>query len=643
MPFPLMQGSRRLRSLILLLLVVICLWLGLHSSIRSSHQISIDANFDIVRARKGFRDPIYSKWPESGQDTDANLAAYWKQLSNTSPKELESPHANFDLEPRIYKKTKWMVNAKKALRRKLHDEGSRLDDSHVQDLEVHFRREAYVVSQLEQNFVDHVRHLRIVGKLFLHKSPELKKLLTKNSRAVMKTLIPWLKDPDLLFDELMSTTKDETGVLITVSKHSQLSTQLDRVARLIRVLRLQENELPIQIAFSGENTIPAKTQDFLLKVASTDYDKAGLNTGSSFPKQTLSFINIDKFIRPGTAITDNLVYFVAIIFSNFRNVAVINSQTIPMTKIAPFFENEQFLSEGVYFFKDRPSLSKPEPFPPGFFEINELVNRYAAVSAREASLFHLQVPKKTHTKRVTDLGFRQLLDPSMAIFSKDKAFSGLIISSILPLHSVLKPKYDISTQLNPELIWLGQELAGTCSYVPFNPFFASAPGVPTPPENLPEGTLSQEICSSSWSQVSGDDKSLIYVTSHQLENRVLAPFKAAVRRKLTVQNKNLNGESELDDSLARDTVDKNLLYIKAVLQPVSVEKAHINNEGQPFVSSEPKDEFGSANDYWCAYDIVGSINSANRGLVYDYKEADSHKFLTYLNVWVQDPELEIID
>ncbi|OBA17972.1 hypothetical protein METBIDRAFT_80081 [Metschnikowia bicuspidata var. bicuspidata NRRL YB-4993] len=629
-------NRRMLRLVALLIALGLCIALGLQSSRSSPKDTSIEAaeNFDIVKARRSFRAPAFHNWPEEHPDVAKNSAKFWKRLLDTPVSQL----------PRIYKQSKWIIQAKKKLRRTLHDQGLRINDGHTERLLHEFRKESMLVSLLEQYFVDHVRNLRIFGKYIstISAPPEFR---SKKSKAVIQYLFPWLKSDDRIFEELLVTKANGNGILITILSDSKISTQINRVARLIRVLRVQGNKLPIQIAFAGSKTISQERLDLLTKAAESDIngyltDENTVDLNIVYAKQTITFLNVNQFIGEGVVVTDNLIYSLAVIFSDFENLVVLLPQTIPMTtNLTSLFDSKKFQSQGMLFFKDRPLLdSKPNPFPPGFFEVNELVNKFAAVDPKESLIFGFKSPIKTHTNRVTEYGFQRLLDPSMAVFNKQKSLLGLFLSSVFPFHSILKPKYDISNRFNPELLWLGQELAGTCDYVHFNRFYASAPGVLTPIENRPAESYAEELCSSSWSQISGDNESLLYVTSHQLENRKIPQFVAAVQEKLTTTNVIGFGEVESDDSLAQQTVSKNIMYIRDVLQPIPVEKPLINKEGQPFLPVKHVSDFGTVNDYWCSYDVVGSVSEGNRGLVYKHKKKDIERFLKYLNMWLLDPE-----
>ncbi|GEQ68286.1 hypothetical protein JCM33374_g1953 [Metschnikowia sp. JCM 33374] len=90
--------------------------------------------------------------------------------------------------------------------------------------------------------------------------------------------------------------------------------------------------------------MPLKTQAFLTRVATSDshsyisaLDEVELDSYVEYPKQTLSFLEVDQFVRSGITVTDNTMYFVAAMFCDFKNMVIMNSQTIPMVDNLFFF------------------------------------------------------------------------------------------------------------------------------------------------------------------------------------------------------------------------------------------------------------------------------------------------------------------
>ena len=76
------------------------------------------------------------------------------------------------------------------------------------------------------------------------------------------------------------------------------------------------------------------------------------------------------------------------------------------------------------------------------------------------------------------------------------------------------------TKTKMDYLWLGQYISGINEQIIFNFNYAIMPGILTPSQNLPKDLIEcLEICSSSWGQLSDiDDISLLYITSHQLQN-----------------------------------------------------------------------------------------------------------------------------
>lgn len=606
---------------------------------------------DLLLARPTFVPFLYEPW--DGRDAAKGLGhtcnAYWAQLQTSG----FSVDSDFQFEPRIYDKHKWMIKAKKELRRKLHKlTGVRFGAEHVKQLEEQFLSDTHTVNVLEQTFVHHTAHMRVLGQcLFGPAGPHIN-TDDDASHKLLASLLPWWNGQNLVD---AASGLHGSGIVVALMPDSPAGLQVDRVARLIRVLRVQGNKLPVHVVYAGQNPVRNSHQAFLIDLATSENTivlpsrEEGVEHTSkdhTYSPFKVLFADMSEHVAEGTKIDCNLMVSLAGIFSPFEDTILLNSQVIPLaTNLEAYFADEGYKAQGMLYFKNKPSLdNKVEPFPMGFFEANELVNEYARVNGMEEEFFNLRYPKDLHTSWVTTLGFRNLLDPSLMVLNKRKTLPGLLMSSILPLHQVLLPKYALGSKLNPDLMWLGQELAGNCDYVHFNRNFASIAGVVTPPQNRPPGSQASEICSSSWSQIESETGQLLYVTTHQLENRVMSSFVQSSRAKLTVfagdapESDDTESSPGGDDSLAVETVDKNILYIKSAIQPIARPKPIVNNDREPAASCLTVLDFGSVTDYWCAYDIVGNRDLPNKGTVYHFEPQTSQTYLFYLDTWLQDPE-----
>lgn len=630
------RKRRRLRLAGLGVFLIVVTYYLIHSRTAAQPSDGLLPDFNIEETRRDFQRPIIHEWSKSTETrgVEANCKAYFKYLKQY-PRLTRPPGGGFDFEPRIYRKKKWMINAKKHLRRLLHEKGEKWSNDYLPFLEEKYAKDMAKISQFERFFVEQMSFLRVLGRCALHEYDSYVDFKDQASRKVLASLIPWYQPPTGENIDLLATLRSKPeharGIVIPILPGTAIELQTDNVKRLLRVLRFQKNPLPVEIIYSGKATLSEAQKYTFLEAAGASQDKN---------KQNIEFRDVEVHVAPKIKVHSNLMLALAAIFNSFEDFIVLTHQVIPTAEsLESLFEDRAFQEQGMLFFKGRPLVDdRPNPFPPGFFEVNELINVFAGVDSRESKVFDLEAPRRSHTKWVSDLGFTKLLDPSLLVFNKRKTLSGLVMSSILPFHDILTPKFQLSSAFNPDLIWLGQELAGTCNFVNFNQYFASAPGVLTPPENLPETQMARELCSSSWSQIYNDK--LFYVTTHQLENRVLPDFAPAVRDRLLVKIpespfvSKLKQKNVKDDSLAKATVDKNILFIKSVLQPMAADGPQVNRNGEPFTPTNQIADFGSSNNYWCSYDIVGSIDSPSRGLIYDFEEKDTERFLGYMEAWL---------
>lgn len=671
----------RLRATVLttvLVLLVVGVFYSQRSLLSSTKVQHID--IDLIRARKSFTNPIYQKWVTSDRLAKLlleNCILYFNEFQSGS---TDVPTFNdlllYKFTPLIYKKSKWIAEEKKHYRRALREKGIQIDDFHMHILENRFNEEIRKLSQFELAFARNSASLRLFGKCYL---TEATKLDDRSCKQITSRLLPALlgKFPSIESWE-SNVVKDDAakqcvvksikekmkgkGIVIPLLPQQDTAKQTLLIARLIQVLRVSQNTLPIEIIYVEEGEINKERKNTLINAARAltlrlpasikNYMEAyGILLTLELPQQDIRFVNLRPALSKDVPLTDSLAWIFSTVFNSFEEIILLSAHTIPLLEnLASLFDNEEYAKLGTFFFKHRSLLSyKPHKFPAGFFEVNNLVNDYGGPQNEDFKYFELSKPKQLGTKWVRDLGFTKLLDPSMAVINKKKTLPGLLLATTLPFYNFLQPKYGFIGELNPEILWLGIEMAG--GNVHFNKNFAAIAGVLTPPQNTPPGMLSRELCSSSWAQIHEDgDADLVYATSNQLENKVLPEFASAVYNKLatTFQKEpveNANGDKPqqgaVDDELVLQTVKKNLLFVDTVLQPVAVEKPDAQDNDEPSSPWYHIEKFGSADDYWCAYDIIGSIELLSRGVLINYNEKITTRLLFLLDVWLQTPQAHL--
>lgn len=670
--------GHRLRSIVLTILLLVLGAIVLSSQRQSEPHVEY-GHIDLVRARKSFTNPIYQKWASSDRLSKTileNCVLYFNEFQSTKSNiptfhDLLSHRFN----PLIFKKAKWIAEEKKHYRRVLRDKGIQLDESHMQVLNNRFNEETNRLSQFEQAFAENSASLRLFGKCYLTENTNLD---DRSCTHITSRLLPafsgklpsiesWESNvvkEDVAKQCVVKIIKDKMkgkGIVIPLLPSEDAGKETQLVARLIHVLRALQNSLPIEIIYVEKGEISKGRKDLLINAARSltlkmpsslkkyleayDYPQT-----LELPQQDIRFINLRPAISKNVPLTDSLAWVLSTLFNSFEEMILLSPHTIPLLEnLELLFNNVDYIKSGTFFFKHRSLLTyKPYKFPNGFFEVNSLVNDYGGPQVSDLKYFQLPKPNQLTTNWIREFGFTKLLDPSMVVINKKKALPGLILASTLPFYNFLQPKYDFSKDLNPEILWLGIEMAA--GNVHFNKNSAAIAGVLTPPENTPAGRMSRELCSSSWAQIyEENDFSMVYITSHQLENRVLPDFAAAVYEKLTPnlkkepsqKNKESNTEEgrSFDDPLVLQTVKRNLLYIETALQPVAIEKPEVKDNDEPSSPWSHFEGFGSSDDYWCAYDIVGSIDLTSRGLLINYNDKIVSRHLFLLDVWQQTPQL----
>lgn len=667
----------RLRTLLLTVILAVLIVTSTYSHRKSPQNLQLQ-DFDVVAARKTFRDPIYSKWANSdrlAKSVKDNCVLYFNEFQSWSTKKdtyLFEDLLLYEYSPLLFKKLKWLAEEKKKYRRQLRLQGIQFDENHMRALEQKYVSDLVKLSKFEKGFVQHVASLRVFGQCFLAQDVHIDDLLCSH---ISSRLLPWLLGKSPLIESWESNVvkEDEArqcvarlllgkmkgrGIVIPLFPKQNTAKQTMLVARLLQTLRAKGNTLPIEIVYVEEREINQQRKEMLINAARSRNAKLPASVKSymethdlqnvDLPQQNIRFVNLRPAISKNVAVTDSLVWTLSTIFNSFEEMIVLSAQTIPLLEdLELLFENEDYRENGNFLFKQRSLMNlKPHKFPSGFFEVNSLVNEYCSVLAEDHKYFEMPQPKFGATRRVRDQGFVKMLDPLMVVLNKKETLPGLLMASALTFYTFLQPKYDFTGNANIESLWLGIEMTG--GHVHFNKNYAAAVGVLTPPENTPPESVSRELCSSSWAQVyETDDYTLVYATSHQLENKVLPEFAPAVAEKLTAKKgkqtgeKNENPEKQdgLDKSGVSNLVKHNLLHIQLALLPIAIDQQETYSVTEPNVPWRLIESFGSADDYWCAYDVVGTPKLPNRGIIIDYNNKVISRYLFLFDVWMQAPQV----
>lgn len=484
------------------------------------------------------------------------------------------------------------------------------------------------------------------------------------------------------------------GIIITIfpSSGTKRLNQIENISRLIKVLRGLKNKLPIEIMYMNQDLsnaeknilieasrtevsgLPDSFNDYfnILKIKEPDFHDAEFHfqTSLHYPKQELWFVDMtslkNKQGHPLVAKSykfnsPTFIQMLSTVFNSFEEFVALSQHAIPLIENFGdyLFEMESYKEYGLKLFKNPSHYQlRARRFEPGFHEITNLVKHYMMPNKYDQKVFGMNQRSKKilfDTNRILEEYFNSLIDPTIMVFNKLKVMNGLLLSCNLQLYSILSSRFHTPKgELNSEFVWLGQEISGTNIKLNFNRHYGVAAGVMTPPQNKPTDlvTLSGELCSSSWAQLDDrDDFTMIYITSHQLQNWLYEglSFQSAIEEKFTVyetkfidniftnnENATKTSVKVADRELYDDTFGKNPLYIDTAMNPsVIKEPAVIEDATEPNQAWLQIEEFASYKGYpyWCSYDVVGSARLNLRGKLIHYNEMLKARYRFILDVW----------
>lgn len=455
------------------------------------------------------------------------------------------------------------------------------------------------------------------------------------------------------------------GIVIPILPSQFRKQQIEEIQGLIRVLRANKNTLPIQIVYRKED-LNQDEMNLLISSARTEIRRFPYSyewfhkteygedvevkfmSSRDYPKQDLWFVDTSGILnekqhphirRSPLFVTHTFAITLAAIFNSFEEYILLLSSSILLKQdIQSTFNDPEYLKYGLRFFKSRSDYdSKQRKSPPGFRELSSLIRGYLMPSKEDCKIFGLHERSgDSPSSRIFDHDFQLLQDPTVMVINKSKVLSGLLLSANLQLYPLLHGRFPVAKEeVNPEYFWLGQEIAGTNAKVNFNQPSAVVAGIQTPLQNrdFKLVTASHEMCSSSWAQLDPQDESqLMYVTSHQLENYYLGriTFRQDIALKYTSKEKVLKEqedgtrvEVEEENTNTVEKLDRNPLFMEEIFRPIDLLKPIIEEDyREPRQSWYKQSNFGHDNDHplWCAYDIVGSPNIQERGLIIPISE-----------------------
>lgn len=280
------------------------------------------------------------------------------------------------------------------------------------------------------------------------------------------------------------------------------------LARLIRVLRALNNQLPIQIIIRANFTKQARD---IITTAAHESMEAMINSSSDmgfvlpdvdlieqckkyncqYPVQQITFNNIKSLTRERKLFATYNNKLIALAFSSFKEVILMDADTVPLVEIEKFFQSEEYQSTSTYFFKDRSLRDTNDYLETNFFQ-----NLFPLNDDSLDKLFDIPILDKQGENFLNNnylRGYRHYQEAGVLAIDKSKHYLGILM--LLPL-GVWKEPVKTSVWGDKELYWIGLLMAGDSNFK-FNKYEAASIGEETPETYKMYGaTASKEVCSS---------------------------------------------------------------------------------------------------------------------------------------------------
>ncbi|KAI5953095.1 hypothetical protein CANMA_005010 [Candida margitis] len=477
-------------------------------------------------------------------------------------------------------------------------------------------------------------------------------------------------DGDNYVDFVYKHSKGKGIVISTATRHAK------DIMKLIQVLRAMNNELPIQIMHKGDLT--KRSLAWIETAATVDVnellDPSGDTNsqsympdlkllesykefGSHFPKQNLQFVNIApcipkqyKFHFPGY--TNKIL---AVFFSSFDDVLLLDADTVPLVPPKEFFESEEYKKSGTYYFQDR-SLRDTNDF----IETNFFASLSPTNEKSIDTLFDIpRITEKTFNNKYMT-GWRHYQEAGVVAFNKRQHYLGLLM--MLPLSMWTEP-IQSSIWGDKELYWLALSIAGDENYE-FNPVAAASIGEKTSRQDRKyyPNSPSNEVCSTHPGHVNKDGK-LLWINSGfgyckkngYFRDRVKFPFSTFEKDELSLlyhsplqiraamvppnlpryrePGNPIDGEPEEKFKKSWKFRNKDIDEINENLPPGAQRSEFITEWGPQKGWVKNSICFGY---YYCAYDKVQSYSSDkefDEGTLYEFDEESVKRYNYLSKVW----------
>lgn len=410
-----------------------------------------------------------------------------------------------------------------------------------------FMKNAIASIKLENEIADIMTVFRVFGHCFygsdldLRQATSLKNIYARYSKKLIPHLKPQIPTKNQIIsnaesdyyksedfngkDNIMSFYHDKTsGSGIVISCATQ---HLKDLVKLIHTLRALDNDLPIQVIYRNDllslsinaiqfaATVSKKqllgsvfTNTDLLTSLLKDIDMELSDLEKlPFPPQKVTLINIlNSLSRLGAKDLSHYKSKIAALFySSYENVLLLDADSVPLIKPREFFEFQEYVDNGAYFFRDRSLMYNNDWQETNFF---------AKMMPQKSNLLDMAMGIKPVSETTMDnlymRGWRHMQEAGVVAFNRKRHFRSLL--TLIGISLWLEP-IDSSIWGDKELYWLAMSAAGDEDYV-VHPIDAAAVGEYTQnPEHkrytLPEV---QELCSTHPGHITAEGK-LLWINS----------------------------------------------------------------------------------------------------------------------------------
>lgn len=287
-------------------------------------------------------------------------------------------------------------------------------------------------------------------------------------------------------------------VITTTSRHAR------DVAKLLRVLRALNNELPVQVVYRGHLSdrsrniiLNAALEDFSNLVNSSNFEKVlpevnimdPSKFGVLYPPQKISFASVKPIIRDNRMFQNYNNKLISLIFSSFEEIILMDADTVPLVNPQEFFDSEEYSATSSFFFKDRSLRDRNDYLETNYFK--KMMPLNDRIDSIDRLLGLPEIDTNSLSKNNYIHGWRHFQEAGVVALNKRKHFGGLMM--MLPL-AIWREPIKTSVWGDKEFYWLGLLMNGD-DQISFNQYEVASVGQVTPDELKVYNEKSNEVCS----------------------------------------------------------------------------------------------------------------------------------------------------